>query len=139
MTIADGSAAAAHLTVICRKALWAVLTVLIVMGCMHDQSTPDHAATPAARIIIKFADGRRHAPKTLEVKLSNKTAMELRHVRALSGEAQLYEASTGPAQLSAIVQALNQRSDVEYAEPDQKRHLLMEQKEFNDTHDAKDR
>jgi hypothetical protein len=99
------------------KVFCLALATALVVGCTH--ARPE-SSEPPARVMIKFADASHPPPDAFQVRMSDGSAIILRHERAMSGEAHLYNARMTDGQLEAIVDNLNQRSDIEYAEVDRK-------------------
>lgn len=83
----------------------------------------------AAQIIVKFKDANTEpASASLLKSLGQTTKLKVRHVRPMSGGAQIYvlSGSGDEAQLTQVIKRISARPDVEYAELDRK---LKPQKE----------
>ncbi len=84
-----------------------------------------------AQIIVKFKDASTPPASTALLKsLSDSAKLHIRHVRPMSGGAQIYVLSgnADDAALTAAIKQLSARPDVEYAEVDRK---LKPEKEKN--------
>jgi hypothetical protein len=101
-----------------RKGLCLALAAVLTMGCM--QPEPGTPPIPASRIIIKFVDTSQSPSDAFQVQMPNGNTVILRHERAMSGEAHVYNGRMNEDQLATIVRELNQRPDVDYAEIDRK-------------------
>ena len=93
-----------------------------MLSYLHAHSQSNKISLSVTRIIVKFTDASRAAPKTIRVFAPNGGTISLRHIRAMSGGAQLYSATVRKAALATIISQLNQRPDVEYAEVDRELH-----------------
>lgn len=98
------------------KSFFLTIVALLTLGCTQPQSADSQP--PAARIIVKFTDTARAAPDAFQVRVPGDATFILRHERAMSGGAHLYNGRMSEQQQALIVQALNQRAGVEYAEAD---------------------
>lgn len=86
--------------------------------CAEPKAGPD-----VAQIIVKFKDTNTPpATTTLLKSLSDSAKLHVRHVRPMSGGAQIYVLSgrTSEAALNAAIKQISTRPDVEYAEVDRK-------------------
>ena len=96
---------------------------LVLAGITGCACAQPKAGTDIAQIIVKFKDANTPpATATLLKSLSESAKLNVRHVRPMSGGAQIYVLS-GPANdamLAGAVKEIAARSDVEYAEVDQK-------------------
>jgi hypothetical protein len=97
-----------------------------ITGCVCAESKP---VNDVAQIIVKFKDATTEPATAALLKSLGETAkLKVRHVRPMSGGAQIYTLS-GSADDAALARAMTQisaRPDVEYAEIDRK---LQPQKE----------
>ncbi len=96
------------------------LALIGITGCVCSQTK---AGNDVAQIIVKFKDPNiEPASAGLIKSLGRTTQLEVRHVRPMSGGAQIYVLS-GADDASRVTQAIQQistRPDVEYAELDRK-------------------
>ena len=112
---------------LCSRFFFALMLVLAsITGCVCAEPRTGH---DAAQIIVKFREANT-APATpaLLKSLGDSAKMKVRHVRPMSGGAQIY-ILTGTVDDPALTEAMKQisaRPDVEYAEMDRK---LKPQKE----------
>lgn len=106
------------------------LVIVGIAGCVCAE--PKSGAV-IAQIIVKFKDTNTSpATATLVKSLSDSAKLHVRHVRSMSGGAQIYVLS-GAATDAALADAMKQisaRPDVEYAEIDRK--LKPEKEKSND-------
>ncbi len=108
------------MTALHRIALIFSLLVTSLTGCVSAES---QANEQIAQVIVKFkAVNTQPASPALLNDLGQTAKLNVTHVRPMSGGAQIY-LLTGFADDAALAQALKQlsaRSDIEYAELDQK-------------------
>lgn len=109
------------------KSLLAFAIVIVsIAGCVCAASKPGN---DVAQIIVKFKDANTEPATAAILKSLGETAkLKIRHVRPMSGGAQIYTLS-GSGEDAALARAMAQisaRTDVEYAEIDRK---LQPQKE----------
>jgi hypothetical protein len=104
------------------KGLCVALAGVCMLSYLHAHSQSNKISFSVTRIIVKFIDTSRAAPKTIRVSAPNGGKVSLRHIRAMSGGAQVYSTTVRKAALDAIISQLNQRPDVEYAEVDRELH-----------------
>ena len=103
------------------RSLLALTWVLAnIAGCVCAEPK---AGNEVAQIIVKFKDANTApATATLLKSLSETAKLKVRHLRPMSGGAQIY-VLTGSADAAALTQAMKQisaRTDVEFAEIDRK-------------------
>ncbi len=102
------------------------MTMASIAGCVCAESKPGN---DVAQIIVKFKDANTEPATAAILKSLGETAkLTIRHVRPMSGGAQIYRLS-GSSDDAALARAMTQisaRPDVEYAEMDRK---LQPQKE----------
>lgn len=96
--------------------LWLLLAGLVGCVCAQSQSGDD-----VAQIIVKFKDvNTEPATATLLSSLSQTTKLKVKHLRPMSGGAQIYVLSGDDALVAQALQKLAARPDVEFAELDRK-------------------
>lgn len=100
------------------KGFCCILVTLFTLACTQPES--GNPPPPAARIIVKFVDASRSPPDNLNVEMPDGTAVLLRHERRMSGNAYLYNGRMNRKQRAMIVHTLNERPEIDYAEPDRK-------------------
>ena len=105
---------------ISRSLLAFTLVLAGIAGCVCAESK---TAGGVAQVIVKFKDANMEpASATLLKSLGETAKLKVRHVRPMSGGAQIYILS-GAVEESALNQAMQRisaRPDVEYAEIDRK-------------------
>jgi hypothetical protein len=98
------------------KSLSLALAAALMIGCTHARPASDETA----RVIIKFVERSEPPPAAFQVRMSDGATIVLRHERAMSGNAHLYSARLTEPQLTAIVEKLDERPEIDYAEADRK-------------------
>ena len=105
---------------ISRSLLAFTLVLASIAGCVCAESK---TGGDVAQVIVKFKDANMEpASAALLNSLGNTTQLKVRHVRPMSGGAQIYILS-GAAEEAALNQAMQRisaRPDVDYAEIDKK-------------------
>ena len=107
------------------------LTLTGITGCVCAETKSHHGL---AQIIVKFKDATTEpASAVLLNSLAHTTKLKVRHVRPMSGGAQIYVLSgaDGAANLTQAIKQLSSRPDVDYAELDRK--LKPQEDKPNDT------
>ncbi len=103
------------------KYLAATLLALTVMaGCVFAEPK---SSADVAQIIVKFKDASTPPTSAALLKsLSSSAKLKVRHIRPMSGGAQIYvlSGSSNDAALAEAMKQISARPDVEYAEIDQK-------------------
>ena len=105
---------------ISRPVLAFTLVLASIAGCVCAESK---TGGDAAQIIVKFKDANiQPASAALLNSLGETAQLKVRHVRPMSGGAQIYMLSGAveEAALSQVMQRISARPDVEYAEIDRK-------------------
>ena len=105
---------------ISRSLLAFTLVLAGITGCVCAESK---AGGDAAQIIVKFKDANiEPASAALLNSLGHTTQLKVRHVRPMSGGAQIYilSGAVEEAALNQAMQRISARPDVEYAEIDRK-------------------
>ena len=105
---------------ISRLVLAFILVLAGITGCVCAESK---SGGDVAQIIVKFKDANiEPASAALLNSLGKATQLKVRHVRPMSGGAQIYTLSgvANDAELNQAVQRISARLDVEYAEIDRK-------------------
>ena len=105
---------------ISRSFLAFTLVLAGITGCVCAESK---AGGDVAQIIVKFKDANTEpASASLLKSLGQTTKLKVRHVRPMSGGAQIYvlSGSGDEAQLTQVIKQISARPDVEYAELDRK-------------------
>ena len=100
------------------KGFCLMVVALLTLACTQPQSSDPQP--PAMRIIIKFADRSGSPPGAFQASMPPEAPVILRHERAMSGGAHLYNGRMTDEQRVIIIRELNQRPDVEYAEADRR-------------------
>lgn len=96
------------------------LALASIAGCVCAESK---TGSEVAQIIVKFKDANiEPASAALLNSLGKTTQLKVRHVRPMSGGAQIYTLSgvANDAELNQAMQRISARPDVEYAEIDRK-------------------
>ncbi len=98
----------------------ALVAVISVAGCVCAEPKTD---ADVAQIIVKFKDETTPpSSAALLESLSKSAKLKVRHVRPMSGGAQIYvlSGSSNDAGLADAMKQISARQDVDYAEIDQK-------------------
>jgi hypothetical protein len=105
---------------ISRSLLALTLVLSSVTGCV---SAEPKTGGDVAQVIVKFKDANTEpASATLLKSLGETAKLKVRHLRPMSGGAQIYilSGAVEEAALSQAMQRISARPDVEYAEIDRK-------------------
>lgn len=101
-----------------------IVTVMLLLtgitGCVCAETK---AGSDVAQIIVKFKDANTEpATASLLKSLAQTTKLKVRHVRPMSGGAQIYvlSGSADEASLAQSIKQISARPDVEYVELDRK-------------------